>query len=51
MWQEAIVLLIGITTAGYVGCRIFRIIKTGKRPSSSPCDGCSGCSSKSCRTD
>ncbi|MDR1500168.1 MAG: FeoB-associated Cys-rich membrane protein [Tannerellaceae bacterium] len=43
MWQEAVVLFIGFVTAGYVGYRIFRLIKAAKHPTESPCDGCCGC--------
>ncbi|MDR1920088.1 MAG: FeoB-associated Cys-rich membrane protein [Tannerellaceae bacterium] len=42
MWQEILVLLIGIATAGYLGYRLVRMLRAPKRPPSS-CGGCKGC--------
>jgi hypothetical protein len=42
MWQEIIVFIIGIATAGTVFYKIFRLF-TNRKPRRSPCDGCCGC--------
>lgn len=45
MWQEIVIILIGIATVAYMGWQIYRwIAKT--RKSNDPCCGCSGCSLK-----
>lgn len=48
MWQEIVIILIGIATLVYIGWKIYRsIAKT--RKSNDPCCGCSGCSLKNKR--
>jgi hypothetical protein len=44
MWQEILVVIIGLFTVGYV---ILKVIKIFTRKDSSPCSGCSvGCALK-----
>lgn len=45
MWQEIVIILIGIATVVYIGWKIYRSI-TKARKSNDPCCGCSGCSLK-----
>lgn len=43
MWQEIVVICIGILTLTYSGWKVYGFIRSSQK-GSSPCGGCSGCS-------